>query len=90
MGLNIKNERVHELAKQAAAATGRSQTGAIEEALERLLETHGEDLEGARRGRAMKRIHQMLAGVDVEVARTEPGEIRRVEDLYDEATGLPR
>ena len=30
MGLNIKNERVHELARQAAAVTGKSQTGAIE------------------------------------------------------------
>ena len=33
MGLNIQNERVHALARQAAAATGRTQTGAIELAL---------------------------------------------------------
>lgn len=37
MGLNIKNERVHELARRAAKCTGRTQTGAIELALERLL-----------------------------------------------------
>jgi antitoxin VapB len=37
MGLNIKNARVHELARRAAARTGRSQTSVIEQALERLL-----------------------------------------------------
>lgn len=37
MGLNIKNERVHQLARQAAQLTGRSQTSVVEEALSRLL-----------------------------------------------------
>ena len=41
MGLNIKNEYVHELARRAATATGKTQTGAIEEALERLLAAYG-------------------------------------------------
>lgn len=38
MGLNIKNERVHQLAKRAARATGTTQTGAIEQALVEYLE----------------------------------------------------
>ena len=31
MALNIKNEHVHQLARQAAELTGKSQTAAIEE-----------------------------------------------------------
>ena len=42
MSLNIKNERVHALAREAARITGKSQTGVIEEALEK---------RGARRDR---------------------------------------
>ena len=34
MSLNIKNEHVHELAREAARRTGRTQTGAIQLALE--------------------------------------------------------
>ena len=37
MSLNIKNPRVHQLAREAAQRTGLTQTGAIELALERLL-----------------------------------------------------
>ncbi|MBX7069681.1 MAG: type II toxin-antitoxin system VapB family antitoxin, partial [Microthrixaceae bacterium] len=51
MGLNIKNEYVHELARRAATATGKTQTGAIEEALERLLAAYGADPQEARRAR---------------------------------------
>ncbi|MGH3446269.1 MAG: type II toxin-antitoxin system VapB family antitoxin [Nocardioidaceae bacterium] len=35
--MNIKNPHVHELAREAARRTGKSQTSVIEEALERLL-----------------------------------------------------
>ncbi|MGH3425128.1 MAG: type II toxin-antitoxin system VapB family antitoxin, partial [Nocardioidaceae bacterium] len=37
MSLNIKNERVHDLAREAAQRTGRTQTSVIEEALAQLL-----------------------------------------------------
>jgi antitoxin VapB len=37
MGLNIKNERVHALAREAARRTGKSQTSVLEEALVSLL-----------------------------------------------------
>lgn len=46
MGLNIKNERVHALAREAALLAGTTQTGAIEVALERYLAEMGS--EGAR------------------------------------------
>lgn len=48
MSLNIKNPHVHELAREAARVTGKTQTGAIEEALERLLLAYGADPVRAR------------------------------------------
>lgn len=39
MALNIKNERVHALAREAAARTGRSQTSVIEAALEAYVDS---------------------------------------------------
>lgn len=38
MSLNIKNERVHALAREAASRTGLSQTSVIEESLRRFLD----------------------------------------------------
>jgi antitoxin VapB len=89
MSLNIKNARVHELARQAAQVTGKSQTGAIEEALERLLAAYDAD-PGEPRARAKV---DLVAGLVAEYV-DDPGDqsrsVRRVEDLYDESTGLPR
>lgn len=88
MGLNIKNPRVHELARQAAQATGKSQTGAIEEALELLLQDRGID----PRAQAVERTVAQVRTLAAEYA-LDPGRrgrvIRRVEDLYDDA-GMPR
>jgi antitoxin VapB len=89
MGLNIKNERVHALAREAARLTGKTQTGAIEEALERLLRDVGADPEQSRIDRKV----DLVQGIAVAYA-ADPGvadrAITRVEDLYDESTGLPR
>lgn len=78
MSLNIKNERVHALAREAAQRTGRNQTSAIELALERLLreldDREGDDVR-------LSLIHSMqdaFAQVDLST-----------DDLYDDA-GLPR
>lgn len=90
MSLNIKNQRVHELARRAAAATGKSQTGAIEEALTRLLEDLGEHPADSQRQHRLDVVHALLANIDLELARAEPGEVADVEALYDEQTGLPR
>lgn len=53
MSLNIKNERVHALAREAARVTGKTQTSAIEEALELLLKNYGSDPVAADRERRL-------------------------------------
>jgi len=89
MGLNIKNERVHALAREAAKVTGKSQTSAIEEALELLLRSYGEDPRQAVVARTVDLVTRLA--VDYREDRgTEHPAIRTVEDLYDEATGLPQ
>lgn len=89
MGLNIKNSRVHELAKEAARITGKSQTGAIEEALERLLRAYGADPEEARVAERIDAVHGLVVAYAADRGN-EGREITTVEDLYDDTTGLPR
>jgi antitoxin VapB len=89
MGLNIKNEHVHELAREAARVTGKSQTSAIEEALERLLRDYGSDPGEVRIKARLDLVHRIAADYRAAPAR-EPLVIERVDDLYDDATGLPR
>lgn len=87
MSLNIKNQRVHDLAREAAARTGLSQTGVIEEALERLLAGLGPSGGGDDR---RHRIDMFLSEVDVVVTDEMRAAVREAEDgLYD-ARGLPR
>jgi antitoxin VapB len=87
MSLNIKNERVHALAREAARRTGKSQTSVIEEALERLLaDLSQEDDEVARRARLdalMREIEAETTDADREATR------RFMQEMYDEH-GLPR
>jgi antitoxin VapB len=88
MGLNIKNQRVHDLARRAAQVTGKTQTGAIEEALERLLRSYDVDqIDEERR----QRVDRVMAIVEeIKLAPVDPDrEIKTVEDLYDEY-GLPK
>lgn len=89
MSLNIKSERVHALARQAAQVTGKSQTSVIEEALVRLLESYGADPEAARIEQTMDVVRRLSADY-----RDDPGragaEIHAVDDLFETATGLPR
>ena len=77
MSLNIKNERVHDLAREAARRTGMSQTSVIEVALERLLAEVTEDKGVADR---------LIAGLQRDIAAH--GRLSS-DALYDEA-GLPR
>jgi antitoxin VapB len=84
VSLNIKNERVHELARQAAKLTGKSQTSVIEEALRRYLaDVTRNDLEDERD----RRLKEILAAFDDARARgvTFPDH----DFLYDPDTGLP-
>jgi antitoxin VapB len=81
VSLNIKNERVHELAREAAARTGKSQTAVIEEALVRYLDDLARE---QRRTRA----DEILAELRKEI-RDQGGLGMSPDDLYDPVTGLP-
>jgi antitoxin VapB len=89
MSLNIKNQRVHDLAREAARITGKSQTSVIEEALERLLADYGVDRERERINRTIDDVKRLAADYRADMTRVND-EILTIEDLYDEATGLPR
>lgn len=89
MSLNIKNEHVHELAREAARATGKTQTGAIEEALERLLEEYRDGPVAADQRRRLDSIHAIQESWRGQPRNDSPDRIREVEDLYDPETGLP-
>jgi antitoxin VapB len=81
MGLNIKNERVHELARILAQSTGRSMTAVIEEALE-------EKLSRLEREREMPGRVAWLEQRLQELGPPSPGITSDHSDLYDE-DGLP-
>jgi antitoxin VapB len=84
MGLNIKNERVHELAREAARRTGKSQTSVIEEALSRLL------AEFEREPKLKDRVgsvQQVLADIDHRLSGQDLTRLT-TDDLYDDS-GLP-
>lgn len=86
MSLNIKNERVHELARRAAHLTGRSQTSVIEEALERYVASfESPDPEAVRQAR----LDAVFLDIDVNTTDAERAATRAAEvGLYDES-GLP-
>ena len=86
MSLNIKNERVHAMAREAARVTGKTQTGAIQEALERLLRDYGAD--GA--ADVERKVQAILSlGIPDDPDAYGSEDIRTAEDLYDAETGLP-
>ncbi|GAA4844462.1 hypothetical protein GCM10023221_23420 [Luteimicrobium xylanilyticum] len=86
MSLNIKNERVHALAREAARVTGQSQTSVIERALEELLEREKWESERDKRNR---RIEEVLAEIDTRTTDEDRARARQImEDMYDE-NGLP-
>lgn len=92
MSLNIKNPRVHALAREAAEKTGKTQTSVIEEALEKYLadferaEADRKDAEEAERAERWKRVEETLA--EMRRIIKESGVPLSTDDLYDEY-GLP-
>ncbi len=81
MGLNIKSEAVHKLARKVAAETGTTMTGAIENALEEKLERL------ARRRDAKARVARLRKKLD-KLGPPPPGLTSDHSDLYGE-DGLP-
>ena len=85
MSLNIKNEHVHQLAREAASRTGLSQTSVIEQALLQYLRGLDDEQQVKRR-----RVDEILADVDARLTDRDRDEMRAfAEDMYDEM-GLPR
>jgi antitoxin VapB len=82
VSLNIKNEHVHDLVRQAAERTGLSQTGVVEKALEQLLASLDDDKEARRRS-----VDAILAEIRVQMRKPGPP-LLTDDDLYDE-NGLP-
>lgn len=79
MSLNIKNEHVHELVREAAKRTGKSQTSVVEEALRRYLDELDQDARD-------RRVDEILAEFDrAHIADRIPA---NTDFLYDE-NGLP-
>ena len=89
MSLNIKNERVHALVREAARVTGKSQTSVIEEAVERLLADYGGDPVEAERKRKLDAVHRIQLRVAALPRLTGPDRVLSDDDLYDAETGLP-
>jgi antitoxin VapB len=86
MSLNIKNERVHQLARDAAQRTGLSQTSVIEAALLEYLRRL-DDEQGAKR----RRVDEILAIFDARLTDEDRAEMKAfMNDMYDDETGLPR
>ena len=88
MSLNIKNEKVHDLARAAARLTGKSQTAVIAEALEHYLALLqvADEAEVRRQGlRALFDEWDRNPLTEDERAAMTIAE----EDLYDPVTGLP-
>jgi antitoxin VapB len=86
MGLNIKNEHVHELAREAARRAGTSQTSVIERALEEFLARETRESERVERE---NRLDALLAEIDARTTDDDRARARQImEDMYDE-NGLP-
>ncbi|MFI7002860.1 type II toxin-antitoxin system VapB family antitoxin [Nocardia sp. NPDC050175] len=82
MGLNIKNEKVHALVREAAERTGMSQTSVVEEALKRMLK----ELDAEQHTR-LEDLRLIVA--DIHTIMRESGQPPlTTDDLYDDE-GLP-
>jgi antitoxin VapB len=85
--LNIKNPRVYELAQELARATGESMTGAIELALEEMLQR----VRQRKQADQDKKWADLMSLLDDMAARYGPlPEGDPTAFLYDDETGLPR
>ena len=87
MSLNIKNEHVHELAREAARRTGKSQTSVIEEALTKFLE----DLDYSPAAIEARTANLLAIAADFHARMVAAGDGPLSSDwLYDDETGLPK
>ncbi|MCW4457245.1 type II toxin-antitoxin system VapB family antitoxin [Microbacterium sp. MPKO10] len=92
MGLNIKNERTHEVVRRLAQLEGMSQTSVVEDAVRRRLDqlaeqsTRDTDAEAERRYEQLTRIAEEFSAGLTDGQRED---LRHSDEwLYDDA-GLP-
>ena len=83
MSLNIKNERVHELVREASRRTGLSQTGVVQLALERMLRS----LDDEAPSKVESDLRAILRDFDARLT-PERRALLSSDDLYDEH-GIP-
>ena len=84
MGLNIKNEETHRLARELARATGESMTAAVSEAIR-------ERLERVRGDSKKNRVERLLEiGRDCAAHLKEPFKSVDHGDLLYDEKGLPK
>lgn len=81
MGMNIKSERAHHMAKRLARSTGMSVTAVVESALEEKLARHEKSLDAEAKFQRIKNFVDALPPAP-------PGATSDHSDLYDE-DGLP-
>lgn len=81
MSLNIKDERIHEMVREAASRTGLSQTRVVEKAVSDLLGRLATE-------KARHELDELLDRVHAELTAT--GGPLDFDSLYDPDTGLPR
>ena len=85
MSLNIKNEETHQLARELAALTGESMTGAITVALRERLERETHERSVETRVQELRSIARRCA----RLLEDGPSAVEHGDYLYDE-DGLPR
>lgn len=89
MSLNIKNQRVHDLAREAARVTGKTQTSAIEEALVLLLKEYDADPAQRERERKLARVRQITADFDRDLTDEDRARIRTYKEWMYDDNGFP-
>lgn len=82
MGLNIKNERVHDLARRLSNSTGKTMTAVIEQALEEKLARLSQDRGVPEKVRWLESRLKKLGPPAAELTSEH-------DDLYDDR-GLPK
>lgn len=88
MGLNIKNERTHELVRELAELTGRSQTSAVEEAVRHRLSELRKS--GGPAGMRWDRVQGIITDFSARLTSQQRDSLSDTDsELYD-ADGLPR
>jgi antitoxin VapB len=87
MGLNIKNAEAERLIKELAELTGQSKTAAVTDAVRKEIKT----LRKGKRRKGALADELMRIGKECAAAMAKgPGKMMKIEDLYDNKTGLPK